>query len=41
VLTNMLPSVEQHVAWIRVLPAYMQANGLALAEPPGGRGGVG
>ncbi|WP_416897956.1 MAG: flavin-containing monooxygenase [Minwuia sp.] len=32
VLTNMLPSIEQHVEWIAGLIAYMDRNGLKLAE---------
>jgi cyclohexanone monooxygenase len=33
VLTNMLPSIEQHVEWIAALLAYMRQHGFASAEP--------
>jgi cation diffusion facilitator CzcD-associated flavoprotein CzcO len=33
VLTNMLPTIEQHVDWIAGLLEHMRANGLAVIEP--------
>lgn len=33
VLTNMLPSIEQHVEWISDCIAYMRARGLVQIEP--------
>jgi cation diffusion facilitator CzcD-associated flavoprotein CzcO len=35
VLTNMLPTIEQHVEWIADALAFMRAQGLALIEPSG------
>jgi cyclohexanone monooxygenase len=35
VLTNMLPTIEQHVEWIAEALAFMRARGLALIEPSG------
>jgi len=36
VLTNMLPTIEQHVEWIADLLAFMRARGLAVIEPDPG-----
>jgi cyclohexanone monooxygenase len=33
VLTNMLPTIEQHVEWIADLIGFMRARGMALIEP--------
>jgi cation diffusion facilitator CzcD-associated flavoprotein CzcO len=35
VLTNMLPTIEQHVDWITDVLAYMRANRLGTIEPQG------
>src|SRR5262249_7885682 len=35
VLTNMLPSIEQHVEWIADMLAYLRRQRLAVAEPDG------
>jgi cyclohexanone monooxygenase len=35
VLTNMLPTIEQHVEWIADALGFMRARGMALIEPSG------
>ena len=42
VLTNMLPSIEQHVEWIAECIEYMRSRGATLIEPSrDGRGSLG